>query len=49
MGVTEDFKRLSQLASAAMNKYNKIWTSEGKYKIKKQNSNDHIKKTRRSR
>ena len=31
---TEDLKRLSQFASATMNKYNKTWTSEGKYKIK---------------
>ena len=34
IGDTEDLKRRSQLASAAMNKYNKIWTSKGKYKIK---------------
>ena len=34
IGDTEDLKRRSQLASAAMNKYNKIWTSDGKYKIK---------------
>ena len=31
IGDTEYLKRLSQLASAAVNK---IWTSEGKYKIK---------------
>ena len=37
IGDTEDLKRRSQLASAAMNKYNKIWTSKGIYKIKKQN------------
>ena len=34
IGDLEDTKRRSQLASAAMNRYNKIWMSEGKYKIK---------------
>ena len=34
IATVQDLKRRSQLASAAMNKYNKIWTSKGKYKIK---------------
>ena len=30
IATVQDLKRRSQLASAAMNKYNKIWTSKGK-------------------
>ena len=33
IGDGEDLKRRKQLASEAMNKYNKIWMSEGKTKI----------------